>query len=504
MSSYLVVLDIPGIKEYVFGTNRLVQIRGASSLLDRLNRIDTETFLRNIFKQSIDCVFSGGGTSHFIIQDSRDTIIDSLEKLKGDFFQQSYDGIQLVYGLGKYNGKNYAEALFQALSELKFVKESHSTTPHIMLHTGFGRECDTCSALASQLISYGDRNLVLCEICATKLNEGHNRGYWQELVGYFPEIKNIDHFRARDFEEIGERCQSAPGYTAVVYADGNAMGRIIKKLKDLEEFRFFSATVDRAIREACYEAIHEHCSPVKGKIPVDILLLGGDDLLVYISADRALPFAIKVARLFIDKTKKSLAENSSLKKLVGGGGITISLGIAFGKSHTPFSIMLDQAEELLKSAKRAGARDIKTNNDYTPTYLDYHLTSYYNQISVEGCRQVHLKMPGGISPTQLYQKPYSLEALERLWAHAERLVSAQIPQSRLKRFGNAPSLGKFKGSLEFLKTYVRTKQDHRTLINEALAEFGCSGPHIPWRQEDQHYSTMLADLIELTEFVSKP
>jgi hypothetical protein len=45
--SFLVALDVPGIKRYVFNTNRLVEIRGASALLDSLNRIETTFALYN-------------------------------------------------------------------------------------------------------------------------------------------------------------------------------------------------------------------------------------------------------------------------------------------------------------------------------------------------------------------------------------------------------------------------------------------------------------------------
>jgi len=504
MSSYLVVLDNPGIKEYVFSTSPLVQIRGASSLLDRLNRADTETFLKSLFKDDLECVFSGGGTAHFIIRAPRDRVIDALEKLKGYYFKKSGGGIRLLYGLGNFGNYDYRAALAEAFAELKHSKTTSPRNPPPLLHTGFVRECDTCSALATELISYGERNFVLCEICGIKVRNGLKRGYWQELAKFFPEIENLDQFRPRDFAEIGERCRSAPGYTALVYADGNAMGKIIKQLNSLEDFRFFSKMVDTAVRDACYETIKNLCPPDNGKIPADILLLGGDDLLVYITADKALPFAIRAARLFNEKTTVALAENASVKNLLGESGITISLGIAFGKSHTPFGIMLDQAEELLHSAKKAGAKDIGTDTGNVPTYIDYHLTSYFNQINVADCREVHLTMPGGISPTRLFQKPYSLEGLERLWEHAEQWVSAGIPQNRLKRFGTAPSLGKFKGSLDFLKAYVRTEEHHRKLVDKTLEFFGCAGPHIPWRTEEQYYSTMLVDLIELTEFITIP
>jgi hypothetical protein len=47
MGFSLVALDTDHIKEYVFGTDKLKEIRGASSLLDYLNRIVMQEFADN-------------------------------------------------------------------------------------------------------------------------------------------------------------------------------------------------------------------------------------------------------------------------------------------------------------------------------------------------------------------------------------------------------------------------------------------------------------------------
>lgn len=45
MQQFLVVTDTPGIKQFVFGTDPLAEVRGASALLDRLNRRETPRIL---------------------------------------------------------------------------------------------------------------------------------------------------------------------------------------------------------------------------------------------------------------------------------------------------------------------------------------------------------------------------------------------------------------------------------------------------------------------------
>jgi hypothetical protein len=295
-----------------------------------------------------------------------------------------------------------------------------------------------------------------------------------------------------------------------VYADGNGMGRLIKEIEEPEQFEFFSMTVDQAIREACYEALWKFCRPCfpagaeagEEKIPADILLLGGDDLMVYLAADRALDFALMVAQEFEARTQAAFANAAFFKEKLKGKGVTISLGIAYGKSHTPFAVILDQAGELLKTAKAKGATDPTATELYSPSYLDYHFTSFFNQLSVQNCRQAHLTFT---SPhrLRLYQKPYSLEDAQKLRDWARELVRSGIPRSRRHRLGTAAYLGKPNGTLEFLKAFVRSKEEHRPIIRRALEQFGCFGQHLPWNLEaDNSFSTVLVDLIELTELSS--
>lgn len=72
-------------------------------------------------------------------------------------------------------------------------------------------------------------------------------------------------------------------------------------------------------------------------MPVSILLLGGDDLLVYMSADNALEFAVEVSRRFTEKTQELFSQEAFFDEILEKKGLTVSLGVVFGKSHTPFS-----------------------------------------------------------------------------------------------------------------------------------------------------------------------
>jgi GGDEF domain-containing protein len=287
-----------------------------------------------------------------------------------------------------------------------------------------------------------------------------------------------------------------------VYADGNAIGRLVKQIQTTDQFRFFSQTVDSSIREACHEALHENCPEVDSKIPADILLLGGDDLLVYLSAETALPFAISAARKFNEKTRDRFGDPGKdpfFKEILQNQGLSVSIGISYGRSHTPFSILLDQAEELLASAKKAGSE--RADEGFcSPTFIDYHVSVHFNQLRVADSRRNHLTIKGE-QPLLLYQKPYLLKDAEMLLEYARNLVSQKTPRSRLKRLGCTPSLGKVGGMIECMKVFARTRDEQqRMAIWKALDHFGCSGS-MPWRDGLDHDDTVLVDLMELTEFV---
>jgi len=380
--------------------------------------------------------------------------------------------------------------------------------PHeSLLHTGFVRECDSCAGMGSQYVEYAGESKLLCDICAEKVRFGKEKGLCKKFSGFL-QHNNIDpetHQMSKTFEGIGDCCISRRGYTALVYADGNAMGKLIKQIKTKDHFHRFSRVVEQAITDACHEALCETCTPVKKIVPASILLLGGDDLLVYMSADNALEFAVEVSRRFTEKTQELFSQEAFFDEILEKKGLTVSLGVVFGKSHTPFSFMFSQAEELLKSAKQAGAKHPDSKTFFSPSYIDYHIITQFNQFKVSHSRKNFLQL-NGTTPVKLYQKPYTVEDARLLLDHAQNLLDAQIPRTRLKRLGYAPFLDKMNGTLEFLKLYTRSgKGTQRLAIQNALADFGCV-PNMPWKEpdsmagDDDWTTTVLADLMEIVQF----
>jgi hypothetical protein len=513
---YVVVFRIPHIKKYVFNTDPLVEIRGASELLAELNLEVSREFLEKKFDH-VKCVYVGGGIGQFIIDAPGDQIDRGMQELVELFSRETKGGIQLLYGKSPLVEDNYLHVLRNAMYEMEVQSEEEAVKSSSPVHTGLIRECMSCSGMAATLQTQFDETRILCEICWQKAEygklEAKNR-LWTGLELYLKR-KGIHVKQPPNFEKIGELCSAKKGYTALVYADGNGMGKIVDQIKTAEQFEFFSNTVDESIKEACYEALKEVFFSQNSKqytmLPAVLLMLGGDDLLVYLTADSAFSFAIKVAEKFNEETKKRFRQYTRQKsfpvKNIAERGLTISLGIAYGKTQTPFSILLDQAEELLVNAKRGGAKDPAAHDWFTPTYIDYHMSTTFNTISVEDCRKNHLEWSNEAEKKRikLYSKPYSLPQAKKLLSNAKALIESGLPNTRLQRLGSAPFLAVengslYKASLECLTLFTRTREEaQRQTIQQILEEFACF-TDMPWKKDKNFYSTMLVDLMELADF----
>ena len=136
-------------------------------------------------------------------------------------------------------------------------------------------------------------------------------GKYAEPLKGFP----LNHVKeARSLREIGA-ASDPEGYVAYIYADGNNMGGYIQKsIKTPEAYQQFSQDVSHATEYAVYRAIASHLQPFrytpdarssrenKGTPvwihPVEILTIGGDDVLLIVPADKALAIAKTISEEF--------------------------------------------------------------------------------------------------------------------------------------------------------------------------------------------------------------
>lgn len=151
---------------------------------------------------------------------------------------------------------------------------------------------------------------------------------------------------------------AAGGYLALIHADGNGIGKRYKEHCD--EWKKQGATGDAvtdavvqeahgeaffhsmrvAVRRAVVDALKQTFITPGGKRPYEVLMLGGDDLLLICRADRALDFAQHYAT---ELRKYPLADDKPLN---------VAIGVAIAQKSYPLHRLQELAESLASSAKR--------------------------------------------------------------------------------------------------------------------------------------------------------
>ncbi|MEJ5276929.1 MAG: hypothetical protein WHU94_13550 [Thermogemmata sp.] len=537
MARFLVVTDTPGIKQFVFGTDALAEVRGASALLDRLNREDTADCLGQSPQVHITTVFANGGTGQFIVEaPDRRQVEEALDRLAAYYRQETGGEMWPLAGVAEWpETADYRTAVRMAYEHLHLLRNwgscrlSIPTFPLVL-------ECQSTSHLpAVGVYRWSGEQLLLSQASQCKRNESRRarRGIlWSGWMAFLDEslgsqgqfYESADDLRPSTTVDIGDYAQRR-GYIGLIYADGNAMGRLVQELNSPEVCQAFSELVDSSVRDACYEALSVVCEleirEVRNALqtgdhprplPADILLLGGDDLLVLLPAERALDFALNATAAFERLTRERQAQLPEAARRffaergLADRGLTISCGVALGPANYPFYLLRDLAEELLQSAKRGGSVDPQRTDYWAPSYIDFHQLAGSVSQDLSLIRQEDYRTDSD-HPRTL--RPYRRDHLEQLRQAALRLQQAKIPRSKLHDLFEAALEPRwFLAQTRCRELFGRLREDNshheRRGLWEALRTVRQPIDlfSYPWLKNGQRSPTALADLVEAHDLFS--
>jgi hypothetical protein len=540
---FLIVTDTPGIKQFVFGTDALAEVRGASALLDRLNRSE-ENAQQSLFRCHLPAaavltvVFARGGTGQFIVKGADQKAIErALWALANHYSEETGGEVRIVWGVVSWpQNMSYQDAAREAHFQMRLQRETASDNHAAPLLPLFS-ECSSSSHLPAGLQPYrwGGESLMISESARRKREESRHTGdtgawaRWMHHLaqaGPWPTSDAWPHLRAREAVKLAEarlrsRGTSRKGYVGLIYADGNAMGRLVQELDSPATCQHFSKLVDDSIYEACYRALDHVCAVEIAQqragrtgeppLPADILLLGGDDLLVLLSADVALTFALHVAEAFEQITRQEIASlpeevKTFFEKRIGPGrGMTVSCGVALAPAKYPFYLLFDLAEDLLHSAKKGGNDDKDTRQareakqSWAPSYIDFHLIVGPAGADLEIGREDDYLVGQQGTPRRTL-RPYRREQLDRLRGAVSRLQQAGLPRSKLQDlWAAALDPRPARAGMHARELFGRLRQDRthqeRQQLWLALSDLGALYD-FPWCRQGDQEATALADLVE--------
>ena len=525
--TFLVQIDVPSIKSYVFGTDPLNEVRGASARLDWLNRHEMERVLReHLGAAELETIYANGGSAQFIVRGcDADTVEAACRRMVHSIREQTGGEVRPAYGIAPLAGDgSYRDAVSQAHFQLRcrrgFAGGHHSaaTLPPIM-------ECESASHLPTAGANFGAEGVtMLSESSLLKAREGREARAgavwhrWMEHLsdaGPWPGEEEWPALRCADMNAIGDR-SSWRNYVGVVYADGNAMGKVVQALDSADTCRSFSEIVDESIREACFlgldEVMREDVECIRGAIdrerprrplPADVLLLGGDDLLVALPADRALDFALRATGEFECLTRAKIAgvkeegARRFFQERLGGRGFTISCGVAIVRSAYPFYLALHLAEQLLRNAKRSPNG---TNGERDAARIDFHVVAGANSYALAQVRSdtYHVDTE---APRTL--RPLTPAQLREVRGAVRDLRSVNFPRSKLHELQTAALKARPAHAERLIRgIFARARHgaepSQRRALWDAVQRLCPAGHEVrfPWYQSGNRRLLCVADVVD--------
>lgn len=509
----LVSFDTDRVKEYIFATPDLKKIRGGSTLLEMLNQKDTTEIIRGTCGVA-GCdipgehIAKGGGTAMAIVPtvDLAKQVIAAVERrYRRMTVNGTITGAYLEIPEADLHSEAFGQRVAELGARLRQAKDSKGYELALPLAAYF-KECNACGRYPAFRLDPDEPGQALCKSCWKKHDWnriGRNlfRSRFEQFVGgregagqiwagfSFPE----------DLHDIG-RVSRPPGYVGFIFADGNRMGSMLRKMRDFPSYYCFATGLDELVRQVtCGALLDVFPEPRQGVAPFEILLMGGDDLMLVVAADAALEVALKITEDFEDQANR-LARGIGLSD-----HLSLSASVAIAHEKFPIQAMHDLAGDLLKRAKRASSQMGHIGT------LDFMVVTEAATAGVDAIRDHVLSHESFVVPAPpneefaLTERPYTVGRLRTLLHYAGRF-KRDFPRASLQAMYEALFLSKVQAQLATLMVLARAKQGQRELARQFFKDFEVPWTSLPWREDKTlagRFSTPLGDLVEIYPFVRR-
>lgn len=511
----LVVYDIRGIQDFVFRTNRVKDIVGASAIVADV----LENSIKGWFEQQgniKEFVFewfdsSANAAKPFLFRDDPGIQAEVLYIGGGNAYA-AYRSNALAMEAGAwiarkilrdthtlslasasvYMTDNYLEdqrALMERLARIKAegrMPRPSAGFPFTIEELGSGLPC--VSRDGGDRISAETRHKRRRYEHVKKAQEAKDSGAWQ----YELEFDSMVLQKGRN------------SLLAVVHLDGNNLGQGIKERlekekeysKAVEKMRRISLNITSAFQQGAFDEMLEKFGSdarnfdESNPIPFRPIIRAGDDLTFVCRANLAMELT---RRFLVAVGQYSLDGKVEPGQSAGTKGFSACAGIAYVNSHFPFSQAYDMAESLCKLAKdKAKAKAAKSRRP-VGSYVDFHLNYSGNIEDIKTLRErEYVLYESGQKPLKLLQRPYRMdnEGMDnegkeapdhytQLKKKTEHLCSDKAPRKWIKEARDAYHVSKAAvdnvfnraGSLEGRSLYPGWMEDKVTFKNEVATMY---------------------------------
>jgi hypothetical protein len=336
----LLAWDANSVHGVVFDTTNATAIRGASELLKKLDDDLHEGQILNLSRSQI--LFAGGGSGLAVV--SKVQARTAIALLHDLFAERTLVGTCSAVAVDLGSGDlPFNEVYVACQDELarERVRRGSDAEPAVPF---FALRCEVCGRRAAAVVA--DKRIggsrPECDVCFHTIEHGKKSRYGAREV--------------TDFKEIADKVRG--GFLAVVYLDGNGIGRRISMLPSPLAYATFSRAIKQLVRNSFDELTRRYGLQEEGKAADDwtfrghafqLPICGGDDLVATLPADIAVPFTRDLLRRLeeeADRGPELRHPNFSSLDPIGAAA-----GVAIGKVGFPIRHLIQEAEALLETAK---------------------------------------------------------------------------------------------------------------------------------------------------------
>lgn len=372
MEKYLYGAAVQGIQQFIFRTNNLKDIVGASELVEQ---ICSDLFQSLLYDEDSgkklnddkNAIVHAAGNIKYIFSEKE---LDLCRKVVRDFPKKVVEfapTVTVSQAVVRYDDKDngFSNAVMELEKRLRAQRNRPMRSSSLGL-MGIERSRQT----GLPVVRLVGKNHFDASTFAKRYTDSIDGGKEERKL---TTLTLCNKFFGEEFEEKHiafdvERMTAQNDWLAIIHADGNGLGQIVMQVgKHEQDFKDFSEKLDKATVRAANEAFAQTMLEHKMSsrfIPFRPIVLGGDDLTVICRADLALDFT----KEFIDKFELYTHEDLE-ETLTGKDGkaqiftkgrmrdrLTACAGIVYMKSSFPFYAAYDLAEELCKAAKKDAKR----------------------------------------------------------------------------------------------------------------------------------------------------
>lgn len=372
MVKYLYGAAVQGIQGFIFQTNKLREIVGASELVEEICTSKFQELVGAEYKEysnTTKCgsVLHAAGNIKYIF-DKEDDCAKIVRIFPKEIFEFA-PGVTVSQAVVKMEGEyvNFDKAVDELEKRLRTQRnrQMRSATLGLM---GIQRSRQT----GLPVVEYRKESSIDAGTRA-KLNmlkriDDPNFELTKSLCNT---AFGKDRLKNKQIAYDIEKMTKNNDWIAVIHADGNGLGQIVQAIgTDAERFKEFSKNLDSATKNAAvkaYESVKVSFNENEF-IPIRPIVLGGDDFTVICRADLAIEYVtnfIKQFELNTSFVKKYKSDKITFDNL------TACAGIAYIKSSYPFYYGYELAESLCSRSKKDAKKDLK-DGELAKSCLMFH------------------------------------------------------------------------------------------------------------------------------------